>query len=254
MCLIAFAYKIHPVYDLVLIANRDEFYARPTREAMFWSEEGFPDLLAGKDMEAGGTWMGITQTGKWAAVTNYRDISNIKENAPSRGNLVLDYLKGNNSAQNYLENIHNKADSYNGFNLLIGEEENVYYYSNQTHKITVVQPGIYSLSNALLNTHWPKSDTAKKNLQTCIANNTLDKTSLFAILTDFEKAPEKKLPHTGLPAEMEKELSSIFIKTQNYGTRSSTLLLKEKSGKASFIERLYNNGLVTDFKEKAFRI
>jgi uncharacterized protein with NRDE domain len=254
MCLIAFSYKTHPKYRLILAANRDEFYQRPTRAAQFWNKEGCPQILAGKDLKAGGTWMGISKSGKWAALTNYRDPSNIKENAPSRGALVLDYLKLNNSSKEYLLDLKNKANAYNGFNLLLGEKDTLLHYSNESDQIIEIAPGIHGLSNALLNTSWPKLDQAKKELERVTSQEDFDKEKLFEILKNPEKAPDNQLPSTGMTKELEKAVSSIFIKTENYGTLCSTLLLIDYEGNAEFVERRYNTETSEIIEENTFKL
>lgn len=252
MCLIAFSYKTHPTYKLIVAANRDEFYQRPTRPAQFWTEEKQPHILAGKDLKASGTWMGISKTGKWGALTNYRDPKNIRENAPTRGTLVLDFLKTERSAFEYLKNVEDSSKSYNGFNLLIGEKDSLYHYSNENQKITEIVPGIHGLSNALLDTPWPKLDQAKKDLKKVTAEQNFDKEELFEILKNPEKAPDDKLPKTGIPYEWEKAISSVFIKTENYGTLCSTLLLVDYDGNAEFTERRYDTESGDIIEENTF--
>jgi len=251
MCLISFAYKIHPRYSLVLLANRDEFYKRPARKAQFWTEEGFPDILAGKDLSAGGTWMGINKNGKWAALTNYRDMNKLKPNPPSRGDLVLNFLKSESTAKKYLENLKEKAPMYDGFNLLTGDNKGVFHFSNVTNKITLIKPGVYGLSNALLNTPWPKLENAKSELALHIKAENLNRDTLFNILTDQQKADESQLPETGLTKEMEKAISSIFISTDDYGTRCSSLLFIDMEGNIDFTERSYIPG-TNDMEEVRF--
>ena len=254
MCLIAFSYKTHPKYKLILAANRDEFYQRPTRAAQFWNKEGMPHILAGKDLKAGGTWMGITKSGKWGALTNYRDLSNIKEDAPSRGALILDFLNHNNSHKDYLTNLKDKASAYNGFNLLVGGKDTILHYSNESNQITEIAPGIHGLSNALLDTSWPKLDQAKKELERVTSEEDFDKEELFKILKNPEKAPDDTLPSTGISKELEKAVSSIFIKTENYGTMCSTLFFIDYEGNAEFIERRYNTETSEVIEERAFQL
>jgi uncharacterized protein with NRDE domain len=239
MCLIAFAHNVHPDYKLILVANRDEFYGRPTRQAQFWIEEDHPEILAGKDLEAGGTWMGINKDGRWGALTNYRDPSWKREDPPSRGHLVLNYLSGNDSPQVYTGNLESSSDAYMGFNLLAGNGDQLFHYSNKSDVVTEVKPGIHGVSNALLDTAWPKLDTAKKDLEAIISSGDFKIEDLFGMLYNTETAPESKLPDTGIPKEWENAVSSIFIKTENYGTRCSTLLLIDNTDKVTFAERRY---------------
>lgn len=242
MCLITFAYKVSPEYPLILLANRDEFYDRPTKKAHYWQDKGQTEILAGRDLKAGGTWMGVGKNGKWAAVTNHRDIENIKKDAPTRGDLVPQFLTSNLSGKEYLAELKQDASKYNGFNLLVGDATGIFHYANISDKITELQPGIHGLSNALLNTPWPKLNRAKDNLENKVQENDLSKEELFKILNDKTKAQESQLPDTGLSTAFEKEVSSIFIDTEGYGTRCSTLLLKDQKGKMKFVERRFNNG------------
>lgn len=241
MCLISLAFKVHPRYPLILIANRDEVYKRPARKAQFWVEEGYPNILAGKDMEAGGTWLGVHKDGKWGALTNYRNFEHIKAHAPSRGELVLDFLKQEVSSQEYLEKIRKGGGEYNGFNLLLGDKEEIFHYSNISGVVTQVAPGIHGLSNALLNTSWPKSQRANRGLEAVLKEEKVSIDGLFEILNDSTQAEEGQLPNTGLPLDMEKAVSSVFIKSENYGTRCSTLFLVKQDGRKEFYERTYDN-------------
>lgn len=242
MCLLVFSYRQHPKYELVFAANRDEFYGRPTRAAGFWTQEKHPSLLAGKDLEAGGTWMGIARDGDFSALTNYRDPSISREDPPSRGHLVRDYLINGDDPDEYLKKVHQTADRYNGFNLLAGNTNRLLYYSNQQKEIVPLQPGLYGLSNKLLDTPWPKVQKAKKRMEEVMSSEGLDIEDLFAILADHQKAPEDQLPETGIPKDLEKAVSSIFIQTERYGTRNSTVVLIEKSGRVYFEERRFKNG------------
>lgn len=242
MCLIAFAHRVHPEYPLILIANRDEFYKRPARPAQFWVEEGFPDILAGKDLTAGGTWIGIHKNGRWAALTNYRDLNNIKENAISRGDLVLNYLKSDGEAFDYLNQIKKSTDQYNGFNLLVGNKQHIFHYSNHNNQITEVQPGIHALSNALLNTPWTKVCGILADFESKIKKNQIDVQSLLLPLMDKSKADDKDLPETGLTYEMEKAISSRFIVTPDYGTRCSSIIKIDEDGQIYFYEQSYQTG------------
>jgi len=244
MCLLVFSYKQHPVYDFIFATNRDEFYKRPTRPAQFWDD--YPNILAGKDLKAGGTWLGITKDGKFSALTNYRDPSIQKEDPPSRGHLVLDYLKGGKSIGQYLQDVDKKANLYNGFNLLggdlSGKAAGLMYYSNRQQDIEALDAGLYGLSNRLLDTPWPKVKKAKRALASMISTGEVTEKKLFELLEDDTKAPDEDLPDTGIPHELERAVSPIFIKTDRYGTRNSTVILVEKSGKVIFEERRFKNG------------
>ena len=252
MCLITFAYKVHPRYDLILAGNRDEFYARPTRKAQFWTEEGQPEILAGKDLTGEGTWLGVHKDGRWGALTNYRDMEAVKEDPPTRGELVMNYLKSDQTALQYLNSIKPDAQKYNGFNLLLGDAEGLYHMLNEEGTINPVEPGIHGLSNASLDTPWMKLTKAKKELGEIISDKDLNKEVLFDLLLDEQKAPEQELPSTGLEPEMEKAVSSIFIKTENYGSRCSTLLLIDKAGNIDFTERRFIPGTTNIKGEQHF--
>jgi uncharacterized protein with NRDE domain len=236
MCLIIFAFQAHPRYKLILAANRDEYYRRPTAPAGWWEEARF--LLAGKDLEAGGTWMGITKKGKIAALTNYRGSESPKKNPSSRGTLVRQYLLSNISGREYLEGLMAKSAQYNGFNLILGDMDNLCYYSNQQEKILRVPPGVHGLSNDSLDTPWPKVVKGKQKLeQQVLRQPEISLESIFLFLEDTEMAPDHQLPDTGIGIEYERVLSSIFIKSPAYGTRSSTVLLVDKDNQVTFAER-----------------
>ena len=238
MCLIIFAYNVHPSYKLILAANRDEFYERPSSPADFW--EDAPQILAGKDLKEGGTWLGITREGKFAAITNYRDPASWKNNAPSRGKLVRDFLCGDQSADKYLENISKQSDKYNGYNLILRDNNDLYVFSNRGEK-QKLGAGIYGLSNHLLDTSWPKVIQAKKELKRALhKKGAALEDALFAILSSRHVAPDDKLPATGVGREWEKLLSPIFIKSPNYGTRSSTILLFGKNKRVKFVEKVFD--------------
>ena len=250
MCLIVFSYQQHPQYKLIVAANRDESYERPTRAAQFWKSA--PNILAGKDLKAGGTWMGIHRSGKFSAITNFRDPSITKKEPPSRGHLVLDFLKSAMHPSDYMQNIDQKADEYMGFNLLAGTPDLLYYYSNQQQDIQKLQAGTYGLSNHLLNTPWPKIKRAKSKLTELVQEDMVSEETLFNLLADDTQAPDKDLPNTGIPKEVEKQVSPIFIKGEKYGTRCSTLLLINRNNEAHFIERRFKDGTMNMAEENRF--
>ena len=237
MCLIVFANNFHKDYKLIFAANRDEFYNRPTEAAHLWNN--YPELLAGQDLEAGGTWMGITKSGRFAAITNYRDMKSIKENAPSRGNLTLDFLTSDISPEKYFSQISSELKNYNGFNLILGDVDNLFYISNIQSELKKIEPGIHGLSNAFLDTKWPKVDTSKQRLEKSISDNQISEEVLMKILDDKSFAEDENLPETGVGIELERVLSSVFIKTEKYGTRCSTVLLIDQQDNVQFIERTY---------------
>lgn len=241
MCLIVFSYRQHPEYDLIFAANRDEKYSRPARHARYWDEH--PSILAGKDLKAGGTWMGINKEGTFSALTNFRKAElSQKEDPPSRGQLVLEFLKNDRGAVSYLEEVHKQADRYRGFSLLAGSPDQLAYYSNQQNEIQLLDSGLYALSNHLLDTPWPKVKRAKEGLRNIIRDDPISQEALFELLADDREAPAEHLPNTGLSRELEKKVSPIFIKSDGYGTRCSTLLLIDKGGEVTFRERRFKPG------------
>ncbi len=241
MCLILLAIRSHPVYKLIIAGNRDEYYDRPTAKAIFWKDS--PKLLAGRDLQAGGTWFGITKQGKIAALTDYRDPSLHKSDAPSRGKLVHDFLLSKERPTDYLDGLIHKAHKYNGFNLIVGEKANLYWYSNLGGKPTKLRPGIYGVSNHLLDTAWPKVSRGKKAFKNLIMEHKkLLPEKFFSILLDKTVADDKSLPDTGVGLDWERVLSPIFITTPTYGTRSSTLLFVTLDDHVTFIERNYDAG------------
>lgn len=235
MCLILLAYRVHPAYELLVAANRDEFHDRPTAPLAFWDDH--PNVLAGRDLQAGGTWMGITRAGRFAALTNYRDPQHVRPGAPSRGQLVSAYLQGGEPASAYLENLLPRAAAYNGFNLLLGDETGLYYYSNYADGWRPLPPGIHGLSNHLLDTPWPKLARGRRVLRQALEPTAEPRPdALLAILTDRAPAPDAELPATGVPLEWERWLSPIFIDAPGYGTRSSTILMVGRDGRTRMIE------------------
>lgn len=241
MCIILFAFEIHPEYRLILASNRDEYFDRPTAPAGFWEEA--PHLLAGRDLKEGGTWLGITRSGRFGSLTNYRDPATLRKDAPSRGGLVLDFLLGKRPAGAYLEKLQRLDRGYNGFNLLLGDNREVYWYSNRGDGPQRLSPGIYALSNHLLDTPWPKVVRGKKAFEDVIRRDKRPSPGdLFQVLSDRTPAPDEALPHTGVTLEWERVLSPIFITTPQYGTRASTLLFMDRNKKVFFTERTFGPG------------
>lgn len=239
MCLLYFALKSHNAFKLIMAANRDEYYDRPAAEAGFWDE--FPDVLAGRDLRAGGTWLGLTRNGRIAAITNYRDPKSIKNTAPSRGCLVSEFLSGQRSPLEYLHSLASRAEQYNGFNLIAGEKDEIYWYSNRGVRIEKLLPGSYGLSNHLLNTPWPKVTGIKSAFQRILCRKSgPDPDMMFEILSDRSIPDDNMLPDTGVGLEWERILSPIFINSPAYGTRSSTLIFIDYNNHATFIEKTFN--------------
>ncbi len=237
MCLIAFAWQAHADYPLVVVANRDEFYNRPTQSAHFWDDQ--PQIFGGRDSSAGGSWMAIARNGRFAALTNYRDPQNQNANAPSRGSLVSDFLISDLTAPDYASSIRHQATAYNGFNLILCDGDKMVYSSNQIDDINILEPGIYALSNALLDTPWPKTRSARAKLSNWLEQpGEID--SLVQLLNDPQTFDDELLPNSGIPYAMEKALSAQFIKLDHYGTRCTTAFIVEQCGNAEFIEQLHH--------------
>lgn len=239
MCLILFGWDCHPNYKLVMAANRDEFYQRPTAFADFWDD--YPDIVAGRDLQAGGTWLGINRNGRFAALTNYRDPFNHKHNAPSRGLLVQNYLTGADSPPSYIEQLDAGGALYNSFNLLLGNHEALWYYSNREKLLRQVQPGVHGLSNSLLNVPWPKVTKGTNALTEALRQEHIDVESLFSVLSDGDYPNDEELPDTGVGLDMERMLGPMFVSSReyDYGTRVSTVLLIDRSHRVQFWERSY---------------
>jgi len=238
MCLILLSYRMHPLYPLIVAANRDEFYERPSAAADFWEES--PEILGGRDLKDGGTWVGITRGGRFAALTNYRDPLSVKLDAPSRGWLVQNYLLGLEDPESYLQNLAGQADRYNGFSLIVGDRRRLYYYSNRG-SCRELSPGFYGLSNRLLDTPWPKVEKGKEALKVILDKSEQPSPEdLFAALNDRSQPEDGRLPDTGVGVDWERILSPIFIESPDYGTRSSTVLIIDRNGWATFSEQSFN--------------
>ncbi|MEJ7643695.1 MAG: NRDE family protein [Chryseolinea sp.] len=237
MCLIFISHQNHPDYKLIVAGNRDEFYNRTTAAAAFWNDS--PGVLAGRDLEAGGTWMGVNKRGKVSMLTNYRDPGNIDPNAPSRGALVSDFLTGDVSSEMYIDDVASDGGRYNGFNLLARDSKDLYYYSNYGKGVEKLAPGFYGISNKLLDSPWPKVIRGKQRIGPAMAKVSPDVDEILDLLCDNEKAPLDQLPETGLTKDRELALSPMFIKTDNYGSRCSTVVLIDKNDNVTFSERVY---------------
>ena len=245
MCLILFLYNIHPDYPLILGANRDEFHDRPTAPLAYWktrplrSVPALSPVLAGRDLKGGGTWMGVTHSGRFAALTNFREVSPNRNGIPSRGALVRDFLTGRETPRAYLERIERAGSSYNGFNLLIGDRSGLFYHSNRKHGIHMLPPGVHGLSNRFLDTPWPKVERGKTALEEVCSNGPIVPERIFDILEDRSRPPDDLLPDTGVGLPWERILSPAFICSPTYGTRSSSVLLVGADGEVRFAERTF---------------
>lgn len=254
MCLILFAAGAHPRYPLIVAANRDEAYHRPTATAAFWTDH--PRVYGGRDLEQGGTWLGVAQNGRFAAITNYRLGHRRADSARSRGELTRDYLVGADDAGSYLKSISERAHEYNGFSLIAGDLDRLYFFSNYDPGVQAIAPGVHGLSNHLLDEPWPKVKQGTAVLGALLGATEEEITRrLFDVLADRTRAPDELLPATGIGMERERDLSPAFIAGETYGTRASTVLLIEAGGAALFSERTYGpGGVPLGQSERRFQI
>ena len=238
MCLVLLALNAHPRYRLIVAANRDEFYDRATAPASFWRDQ--PHVLAGRDLEKGGTWLGMTRTGRFALVTNYREGGTRHAHAKSRGHLVSEFLAGRETPAAYAARVASEGAAYNGYNLIVGDASAVVYHSNRSHDIRTLTDGVYGLSNHLLDTPWPKIRRSKAALFGLLEQDGPALVEeLFRILADPSRPGDGELPDTGIGVEWERLLSAAFIASDTYGTRSSTVVLIGRDGKVRFVERSF---------------
>jgi uncharacterized protein with NRDE domain len=233
MCLILVAWRTHPRYPCVIAANRDEAFIRASSPAGWWAES--PDILAGRDLQAGGTWLGMTRGGRFAALTNFRGPQDRREDAPSRGQLVTEILKSRGTVDDGLQDLHRRAAQYNPFNLMFSDGEGLGVYESETGAAHRLGPGIYGLSNHLLDTPWPKVLQAKTRLRAALDD--LENTApMLALLRDDRPAAEGGLPWTGVDPAWERLLSSAFVRGAGYGTRCSTVIRVRSGGAVTFDE------------------
>lgn len=240
MCLIIFALNQHPKYKLIIAANRDEFFSRPTLEADFWKEEN--SILGGRDVQSGGTWFGMNKNGRFIAITNYRDPKNEKKDAKSRGELSKKFLLQNQNVSEFLADVSKDKKKYNGFNFLLSDDyfESMYHYSNITDRSMKIEDGIHGLSNHLLDSPWPKVQKGTNLLSNILQSESINSAEIVAMLRNETEAPDNLLPKTGISYDLEKNLSPVFISMKGYGTRCSTVLFVDTSNELSFLEVTYN--------------
>lgn len=239
MCLILFRFEPNNRYPLVVAANRDEAYARPTLAADYWPDQ--PHIYAGRDLQAQGSWLGVNQQGQFAALTNFRDGQQAVHSGPSRGELVADFLRHQHSGVDFLTTLKHRAHLYQGFNLLIGDQQQLWHLSNRSHDlaITELNPGYYGLSNHLLNSPWPKSEQGKLKLQHSLSKPRQDwPRALQQLLLDEQSYPDAQLPQTGVSQEIERLLSPIYIRSEHYGTRSSSIIIMDKDQRELLFQEL----------------
>lgn len=231
MCSIVLAYQVHPQYPLLLAANRDEFRARPAAAMHAWEADG--EMVAGRDLRAGGTWLGMHRSGRFAALTNYRDMRRPSVGGPSRGALVRQVLESGGAPL--------ATDRYEGFNLLYGPLDALRYHNNITPADVPLAAGVHGLSNALLDTPWPKVERMKQGMERLL--QVADPVEeLFALMADTEQVEDAWLPDTGLPKELERAMSSVFITGEAYGTRCTTVVYMDRAGRVYLEERTWPGG------------
>ena len=236
MCLLVIAIRQHERLPLIVAGNRDEFHARPTQAAHWWPDN--PQVLGGRDLQAGGTWLAIHRNGRFATVTNYRDAKMERAGLKSRGHLVMDFLAGDRAPLDYLQSID--SDAYAGFNLLVVDRDAAAYLSNRGAAMRELPAGIYGLSNATLDEPWTKVTRSKSKLQTLIEDNAVNETHLLRMLDDREKAASEEVQTNGLSFSMAHALTAPFIVLSEYGTRCSTVLTVSDKGNARFAERRFD--------------
>ncbi len=248
MCLIAFAWRAHPQFELILAANRDEFHGRPADAANWWQD--MPDILAGKDLQAGGSWLAVSRSGRFATVTNYREQSFTHTDYKSRGDLVTNFVSGSESPKLFSNNID--AEDYAGFNLLSGDSKSISYISNRGDSEDELASGVYGLSNAALDTPWTKLTKSKESLTDLIDADRISAQSLLELMGDRNTAAED-VNSEHLPQEMASALTAPFIVTPDYGTRCTTVLLRREDGHTEFTERRFDaNGSENGFSQFEF--
>lgn len=254
MCIVNFHFQDHPMYKLIVVANRDEYYERPTKSAHFWEDE--PNILAGRDLLQKGTWLGISKEGRFAAITNYRDPSMPETGRYSRGEIIRKYLTRGIEPESFMNKLMKSRTNYGGYNIIFGNQNRLFHYNNILDESKIIDAGTHSVSNHSLNTPWPKVLKGKSNLQEYVQSHqeNVHINDLFQIAADRSIAKDEELPHTGVGIEMERLLSPLFIKMENYGTRSSTILLIDKEDQVTFVERTFLDGEFQYDKQYKFSI
>lgn len=236
MCILFIAVEQHPEYPVIICANRDEFHQRPTQDMHWWPEQ---NILAGKDLQAGGTWLGVNSKGYFSALTNFRRPASFDKNKRSRGDLVVQALQKNDlEIQQHLSQY---SHQYNDFNLVFGQLNNLQAFDSVQQKFVSLTPGFHSICNGALDDIWPKMAAGLATVESLVTKNKLDIATLFSVMTDQALAETQDLPATGLSTELELLLSSIFIVSPEYGTRSTAIILQSKASDFSVFEHNYNN-------------
>lgn len=248
MCFVLVAWKSLNTMPLIIAANRDENYARPTRALHKWPTP--EPIYAGKDIEAGGTWFGINQNGRFAVVTNIRSKNHFESGNRTRGDLVTLFLKSSATVGNFAEQLLTKKNDYKPFNLLFGNEDQLCFINQQSTTVNILNPGLYALSNASLDTPWPKAVDGKKAFSDVLKKYGANTELLFECLYDKSIYADNELPDTGVPLFLERQLSARFINGENYGTRSSTICIFDSKHMATVEERNHNGKLTGDINSR----
>ena len=255
MCITIFSYQQDHEIPIILINNRDEYHKRPTAKSHYW--EDHPNILGGKDLKAGGSWLAINKNGTFASITNYRDTRLKTLNSPtSRGKIVTDFVLSNNQ-EAFLNSLQENCSEYEGFNLIAGWANKIYYFSNITKELVQLSDGIYGVSNHLLDSPWPKLVKAKQKFQDLISHerNSFQSEEVFNFMIDNGSFPDEDLPDTGVGIELERFLAPLFIVGKQYGTRSTSILQISSAGKVDFYEQTYMpSGKRLDFSHNCFFI
>ncbi len=236
MCLIALSVGRHPDYPLIVAANRDEFHARPTEAAHWWPDR--PDVLAGRDLQAGGTWLAVSRSGRFATVTNFRDAKPPDPYHRSRGHLVTEFVAGDLAPAEYLASID--EDAYAGFNLLVGTANEVAYLSNREEGMRSLAPGTYGLSNALLDGPWHKVESSRDRLAALVEAGNVAEDELMRLMHDRERGPTDEAERGRLDFDTAHAITAPFIVMPDYGTRCTTVVLAGADGGWQFAERRFD--------------
>lgn len=248
MCLVVFAWKAHPDYKLIVAANRDEFHGRPSQDAHWWPD--LPNVLGGRDLQAGGTWLAMSRSGRFATVTNYRERQPPRSGARSRGEIVTDFVTGESEAGSYVSSF--AGETYAGVSVLAANtstddgNESIGYTSNRSDEAVTLEAGVYGLSNASLDTPWAKLVRTRETLAALVESDNVNTTELLRLLADKTPAASSEVDNTELPFKLARALTAPFIVSDTYGTRCSTTLMISNEGKAAFCERRFDpRGIAT---------
>jgi uncharacterized protein with NRDE domain len=239
MCLLVFAWNVHPRYRLIFAGNRDEFHDRPAASLGWWDDHAA--ILGGRDLQAGGTWLAVSRRGRFGVVTNFRDLQRPEPGAPSRGQLITRYLSGESDSLRFIEQLTPEASRFGGFNLLLADDGTMSYASNRAPEFgRELDPGIYGLSNHLLDTPWPKLTLTRQRFEQLLATDEPELDGLFEMLGDRTAVADHLLPDTGVSKEWERLLSSPFIVNERYGTRCTTVVRMNYERHVAIEERCFD--------------